>query len=70
MFNFRFCTDRTEVEEIWTTEIDGPNLIRTNFIRIKPQIVRSVNGAIICVVDLKEAGASNFLLFKLRVAIP
>ena len=45
MFNFMFGTGKTEIIEIWTTKIDGPNFIRTNFIRTKSKILRSINGA-------------------------
>ena len=38
MFNFRFGTDKIEIDKIWTAKIDGRKFIRT-----KPKIVRNVN---------------------------
>ena len=45
MFNFRFGTDKIEIDEISTTKIDGPNFISTNFIGTVPNTVHGVNGA-------------------------
>lgn len=46
VFNFVIGTDKTEIDETWTTEIGGPNFIRTtNFIRPTAKILRGVNGA-------------------------
>ena len=45
MLNLVFGTNEIEIHEIWTTQMDGPNSIRTNLIRAEPKIERVVNRA-------------------------
>ena len=44
MFNFRFGTDKMVRMKFGLPQTDGPNFIRTSFIRTVPKIARSVNG--------------------------
>ena len=46
-FSFRFGADKTEIDKIWTTKRDGPEIHPYQFYSQQPKILRGVSGAYI-----------------------